>query len=265
LEITTPAGTFSYHAVSGGSDTGGEFQPITTTITGKLVYAQPAEGCGPFTNPSAIRGKIALIDRGTCEFEEKIYYAAAAGAIAAVIVNNTSGFPPIMLGSPVDFPAIMILHRDGDAIKAALKTISSASIASDTSPTLQRHEDEAALNPSIFGFYVAQPGLYPFRSIWVDPNGSVSAEWFSVALNGNQILLNDRDNPNSLKTYQARKSLVEPVISVAADGDAAVLRFEGVLQSADQVQGPYKDEPASTSPFRVPFSTGNVKFWRSRQ
>ena len=40
------------------------------------------------TNPSAIAGKIALIERGGCRFDQKLQHALNAGAIAAVVGNN---------------------------------------------------------------------------------------------------------------------------------------------------------------------------------
>ena len=43
-------------------------------------------------------GNIALIDRGTCPFTQKVQNAEAAGATAVIIADNVAGCPPIGLG-----------------------------------------------------------------------------------------------------------------------------------------------------------------------
>ena len=37
-----------------------------------MVYAEPADACGNLTNPDAVRGKLVLINRGTCTFSTKV-------------------------------------------------------------------------------------------------------------------------------------------------------------------------------------------------
>jgi uncharacterized protein YjdB len=65
-------------------------------------------------------GKIAIINRGTCEFGYKAFQAQAAGASAVVIVNNISD-DPINMGSgaygpSVTIPVYMITKAEGDKI-----------------------------------------------------------------------------------------------------------------------------------------------------
>ena len=45
-------------------------------------------------NTLAVNGKIALIDRGTCTFPEKVKNAQNAGAIGVIIADNAAGSPP---------------------------------------------------------------------------------------------------------------------------------------------------------------------------
>ena len=64
----------------------------TTALTGKVVLVDdgsnnPTFGCGVPLNASAIRGNIAMIDRGECTFQEKALFAEAAGAIGCIICN----------------------------------------------------------------------------------------------------------------------------------------------------------------------------------
>lgn len=88
---------------------------------GTLVYAQPADACAAITNASALAGKVALIDRGTCFFVEKAKRAQTAGAIAVVIANNQAGLTP-MGGedATVTIPTVQVTQADGTRLKAAL-------------------------------------------------------------------------------------------------------------------------------------------------
>ncbi|MBB1365353.1 rhombosortase-dependent M36 family metallopeptidase [Pseudoalteromonas sp. SR44-5] len=46
------------------------------------------DGCEPATNGAELAGKIALIDRGSCNFTAKVLHAQEVGAIGAIVVNN---------------------------------------------------------------------------------------------------------------------------------------------------------------------------------
>jgi len=90
-------------------------------VTGQVVYAGPPDACGPLTNAAAITNRIALIDRGGCNFDYKVEQAWKAGARAAVVVNNVDGAPFVMGGSlDIPIPAVMISKADGDRWKTQL-------------------------------------------------------------------------------------------------------------------------------------------------
>jgi hypothetical protein len=108
--------------------------PATRTpLTGRVVRAlDPADtegattfdGCSAFTNADAIRGNVAMIDRGNCTFVAKARNAQAAGAIGAIIVDNTreTCTPPTLGGDATDvtIPVFSIGATDGDVLKAQL-------------------------------------------------------------------------------------------------------------------------------------------------
>lgn len=61
-------------------------------ITGNVAVVRdgssnPNAGCGNIINGSEINGKIAMINRGLCDFSKKVYNAQQGGAIAAIICN----------------------------------------------------------------------------------------------------------------------------------------------------------------------------------
>ncbi len=94
-------------------------------LSAQLVQALPYSGCqdgnnGLITNRTALKGKIALMNRGTCFFVQKIREAQAAGAVAVVMVNNVDGFPIPMGGSgdtsDIKIPGVMISKANGNLI-----------------------------------------------------------------------------------------------------------------------------------------------------
>jgi subtilisin family serine protease len=107
----------------------GAFTPAlneTGPITGEVVYVDPPLACDEtLANAAALRGKIALIDRGTCFFVDKIRRAQTAGARAVIMVNNTAGTPITMGGtdaSDIVIPGVMITRANGAVIKSQLAT-----------------------------------------------------------------------------------------------------------------------------------------------
>ncbi|MBV9962589.1 MAG: M36 family metallopeptidase, partial [Parafilimonas sp.] len=89
-----------------------------------------SEGCSTAQQSIAlpdqnVNGKIAVIDRGDCSFDEKVLGAQLGGAVGAIIVNNIDG-PPLAMGgsdapgNAITIPSVMISKADGDVIKAQL-------------------------------------------------------------------------------------------------------------------------------------------------
>ncbi len=118
--------------------------PITSTpITGDVVIvddgvseALSTDGCeAGFANGSALNGKIALIDRGGCDYEQKTVNAEEHGAIAVIIcdynpepnfMNGIAGIPDpniptIRIGS-VDCQKIRVHAASGLNVTLALPT-----------------------------------------------------------------------------------------------------------------------------------------------
>jgi Zn-dependent metalloprotease len=105
----------------------------STGITGDVVAAlDPADangasqldGCSALTNAAAVSGKIALINRGTCEFSRKVLNAQNAGAIGVIIANNVAtGLPGMGAGvdAPnVTIPSLGVQQATGNSIRSQL-------------------------------------------------------------------------------------------------------------------------------------------------
>jgi subtilisin family serine protease len=91
------------------------------TVTGTVALAGGTnnEFCGTTASNPALSGKIALIKRGTCTFEEKTANAVRSGASGVLIYNNALGAPGIGLTNPYSIPVVGITQADGEALLAA--------------------------------------------------------------------------------------------------------------------------------------------------
>jgi trimeric autotransporter adhesin len=121
LEVTDPSSIAGLFAANGAV-----FNPSAPwTVSGLVELANdgtgdPSDACedlGGFTP-----GSIALVNRGSCLFREKVVIAQSAGATAVIVVNNV-GNDVIEMGGDLPrltIPAVFIGQSDGDRIKAAL-------------------------------------------------------------------------------------------------------------------------------------------------
>jgi extracellular elastinolytic metalloproteinase len=97
----------------------------TTPVTGDAVFVNdgtgsPTLGCGTIQNN--LTGKIALIDRGSCEFGAKALKAQQKGAIGVVICffdDNLAGMAAGASGASVTIPVVAIKKSDADKMRAA--------------------------------------------------------------------------------------------------------------------------------------------------
>ena len=90
----------------------------TPTATTKL------EGCDSILNAAALKGKIALIRRGTCLFPVKVANAQKAGAIAVIAYENIANNPLVnMTGADasITIPSARISLEDANVIINDLK------------------------------------------------------------------------------------------------------------------------------------------------
>lgn len=103
--------------------------PSVATFGGPVALATygagATDGCSPIT--SAVAGKVALVDRGTCAFVVKAKNAQIAGATAVMIANTVAGgsaaFSPGGSDPTITIATIGISFGDGAAIKAALPNV----------------------------------------------------------------------------------------------------------------------------------------------
>jgi hypothetical protein len=128
----------THDVIAGGvthNAAGASFGPALTTtgLTAGLARTVPADGCSAI---GAMSGKVALIDRGTCDFTTKVKNAQAAGAVAVVVANNNSARPDEIFAmgasgstKTIKIAAVMVGYASGNTLKA---------LAANTSTTLRK-------------------------------------------------------------------------------------------------------------------------------
>ncbi|MFT5450721.1 MAG: hypothetical protein ACI9N9_000201 [Enterobacterales bacterium] len=109
---------------------GASFGLLTFSVNGQLVQliddpasADPNDGCEAITNATELAGNIVVINRGSCNFTDKVASAEAAGAIAVLMINNETGNTTIVMGgddASITIGTIMVGNDDGATILNAV-------------------------------------------------------------------------------------------------------------------------------------------------
>ncbi|MEO3877617.1 S8 family serine peptidase [Rheinheimera fenheensis] len=90
----------------------------------ELVYiAANNLACDAFAEDVDLTGKAVLVDRGACNFTQKVLNAQEKGAAFVIIANNAAGAGPVSAGGDapgITIPTVGISLEDGEVIKALL-------------------------------------------------------------------------------------------------------------------------------------------------
>ncbi len=121
-----------------------------------------------------------------------------------------------------------------------------------------------------FDVVAPEAGYYPLRLLWFQSRRNqepgLMLEVFSVEDRALQ-LLNDSTNPKSLRTFRAGPLLGSggaPTLSAQRQGANLTVSWTGMLQTADQANGPWSDyADQGQSPLSVPMNQA-AKFVRAR-
>ena len=148
----------SYTALSG---TGPELSSSLTVLAADAASFGDGTGCTPYT-ADALQDRMAVVERGFCEFEFKVAFAAEAGAMA-VLVANTQGEdePFVMFGlETTDIPAYMI----------------GAAAGSDLRNRLAEADVEVTLDPTLRPRAITPDQVAPFSSRGPSPSNDIKPE-----------------------------------------------------------------------------------------
>jgi hypothetical protein len=176
LRVNSPAGIAGNYTV-GTADFGAHLS--AAGITGNVVQASPNDGCSALGNAAAVSGNLALIDRGTCTFVQKVKNAQSAGAVGVIIANNVVSPAVIQMGGgdvSISIPSVMVSLSDGNTIKSQLgANVNSTEILDVSVPQgadAQKHPLMYAPTTFSVGSSVSHWDTTEFPNQLMEPNNS---------------------------------------------------------------------------------------------
>ncbi|VDK48274.1 unnamed protein product [Anisakis simplex] len=96
-------------------------------VDGEVRIAVPSKGCSTITNSPTLKGRIAVVYRHECMFQEKARFVQKAGAIALIIVDNVAGSsietsPPFAMSGDtsveddINIPVVFLFDKEGSSL-----------------------------------------------------------------------------------------------------------------------------------------------------
>lgn len=142
------------------------FGPDVFDVSGDLVRIEDVtapshDGCEQATNGAELTGKIAIIDRGACNFTVKVKNAQEAGAIAVLVANNKDGDDPAPMGGEdetVSIPSMGLSQNESNSIYALLdagQTVTIKMFKNDLSRVFKDSSWDNAIVAHEWGHYIS--------------------------------------------------------------------------------------------------------------
>jgi minor extracellular serine protease Vpr len=232
-------------------------QPVTAPL---MDAGLACSGLGS----GSLNGAIALIRRGTCDFNVKINNAQAAGATGAIVYQPSGGGAPIPMLGLVDtgIPAVMVSDSDGAALQGAgqatidptlaAQPVTASVVAPDSSrgPAI----GDSSIKPELVavgtGIYTATQTSDPSGDLY-NASGyiAVSGNSFAAAMAAGAAALVKQNNPG-FRPGQIKSALVNTATQDVTDsaGTARVTAVgAGKLNAAAAVTSSATVEPATLS------------------
>lgn len=140
MYLWSPVGrVFYYNAPSAavsrapGAGTASFGSPLTMAgTTGDVKLSPVLDGCTALPAGSLVE-KIGLVERGTCAFADKVKNLQNAGAMAAIIYNNTANGATLSNMSGTDplitIPSVLITNAEGEYIKSQLSASTNVNVS----------------------------------------------------------------------------------------------------------------------------------------
>ena len=176
------AGFYDYNTASFGP-------PVSNPGAFGILAVGPGLGCDPFdaATSAAVRGRIAIIDRGTCSFVIKVKNALDAGAFGVIIVNNAAGAAPGLGGADptITIPTVSVSQAQGailkqavaDAVKFGSRSRSGVLVATFAMDTSRKAGADPAGRPLLYtpsplvgGSSVSHWDVSAFPNLLMEPN-----------------------------------------------------------------------------------------------
>ncbi len=147
VEVNAPMSIAGTYNADGAS-----FGPSSFSVTGTVVEAFDASDnpnwvCQDVVNVDEVTGNIAMIERQSCNFTEKVLNAQNAGAIAVIMCNHEPQGTVQMGGTNpfVTIPSLMLNNQDCATIRAMLSEGVEVTLSRDGSSQLDSSFDNGVI------------------------------------------------------------------------------------------------------------------------
>ncbi|XP_043779216.1 ER degradation-enhancing alpha-mannosidase-like protein 3 isoform X2 [Cervus elaphus] len=200
---------------------------------GFVASSKPYNGCSELTNPEAVMGKIALIQRGQCMFAEKARNIQNAGAIGGIVIDDNEGSSsdtaPLfqMAGDGKDtddikIPMLFLFSKEGSIILDAIREYEEVEVllsdkAKDRDPEIENEEPPSSENDSQSAAQTAP------RSQETDLFDQESPEESSVSSHPESLSPVDTDSAASLSSSEQDSNPTENHETTSLDGECTDL------------------------------------------
>ncbi|XP_069402380.1 ER degradation-enhancing alpha-mannosidase-like protein 3 isoform X1 [Ovis canadensis] len=200
---------------------------------GFVASSKPYNGCSELTNPEAVMGKIALIQRGQCMFAEKARNIQNAGAIGGIVIDDNEGSSsdtaPLfqMAGDGKDtddikIPMLFLFSKEGSIILDAIREYEEVEVllsdkAKDRDPEMENEEQPSSENDSQSAEQIAS------RSQEIDLVDQESPEESSVNSHPESLSPVDTDSAASVSSSEQDSNPVENLETTSLDGECTDL------------------------------------------
>ncbi|KAM9707190.1 ER degradation-enhancing alpha-mannosidase-like protein 3 isoform 2-T2 [Dama dama] len=200
---------------------------------GFVASSKPYNGCSELTNPEAVMGKIALIQRGQCMFAEKARNIQNAGAIGGIVIDDNEGSSsdtaPLfqMAGDGKDtddikIPMLFLFSKEGSIILDAIREYEEVEVllsdkAKDRDPEMENEEQPSSENDSQSAAQIAS------RSQEIDLVDQESPEESSVNSQPESLSPVDTDSAASVSSSEQDSNPTENHETTSLDGECTDL------------------------------------------
>ncbi|WP_224361930.1 myxosortase-dependent M36 family metallopeptidase [Hyalangium versicolor] len=218
LKVLSPAN------LAGIKDAGSaSFGALVYDVTGNVSILNAngiTEGCTAFA-AGTFTGKIAVIDRGTCNFIIKAKNAQVAGAIAVIIANNVAGASaPGMSGADatITVPTLSITKEEADAWKTEVRT-NGTTISANLKKTADLDRDGTIDNNIVaheWGHYISNRLIGNSNGLVNNQGRSMGEGWGDFHAMLLSVRDEDRTKPGN-NTFQGVYAMASYVMSGGAN------------------------------------------------
>lgn len=254
---------------------------IVTDAEGKIAYGYESDYA---TND--VTGKIAVVSRGDITFEEKVEFAAKAGAIGCIVVNNDTGRISMSIET-FEIPAISLeliyletlMNAEEkvifSGIEPVLVTNTNGAMMSEfsnwgTSPMLTLDPTITSVGGYVYSTFIGGEDAYQVNSGTSMAAPNASATYADVL----SMLYSENPEMDKVEAAQTAKTLLESTAIILTDADdyAFSPRKQGAglacsyyavenYQTAGYIVDPLKelgDDPAKTGVYEFSVTVKNT-------